>query len=96
MSPARSAGATRVFPQGYVTTSVVKSCTFVPPTQTFTVSVVQSCPFGFQLDPSTVAAQNLATGGSCAAVAGSATSVTATCNFLDGPTCRLVASCVAL
>ncbi|MDP3231688.1 MAG: hypothetical protein Q8N26_02840 [Myxococcales bacterium] len=76
----------------YTTTSATKTCAFVPPTETFTVSATNICPLGFTLG--TLSTQRSAGTGSCTVI--NQTSLSMTCNGLDGATCRIVGACNAL
>ncbi|MBM4777209.1 MAG: hypothetical protein GQE15_05835 [Archangiaceae bacterium] len=81
-----------VISDGYRTSSATKACFGVPATETFTVSSTQICPLGFTLG--TLSTVRTAGTGSCTAV--SQTSLTMTCNGLDGATCRISGACIAL
>ena len=76
----------------YTTTSATKTCFAVPPTETFTVSPTNICPLGFTLG--TLSTQRTAGNGSCTVI--NQTSMSMTCNGLDGATCRIVGACNAL
>jgi hypothetical protein len=78
-------------PAAYATTSHVQTCP--NGAQTFTLGVLNACPLGFTT-AGTYTAQRLAGLGFC--VANSEVSITQTCNFLEGTTCRVIADCVAL
>ncbi|MDP1916535.1 MAG: hypothetical protein Q8L14_09830 [Myxococcales bacterium] len=76
----------------YTTTSATKTCFAVPPTETFTVSATNICPLGFTLG--TLSTQRSAGNGSCTVI--NQTSMSMTCNGLDGATCRIVGACNAI
>ena len=76
----------------YTTTTATKTCFLVPPTQSFTVSATNICPLGFVL--SSFTAERTVGTGSCTATSNLTLSMT--CNGLDGATCRIVGTCVAL
>ncbi|MBE2250907.1 MAG: hypothetical protein IAE78_15325, partial [Myxococcus sp.] len=76
----------------YTTSSATKACAFAPPTETFTVSPTNICPLGFVLGTTTTV--RTAGAGSCAVA--SPTSITMTCIGLDGATCHISGSCLAL
>ncbi len=59
--------------------------------QNFSLTVVSFCPFGFSVGG--YSAQVLSGAGNCSAT--SSTSITQSCNFLEGTSCRVVADCVA-
>lgn len=80
-----------VLPAAYKTSSAVKTCAFVPATQSFTVSVTNICPLGFVLG--SYAANKTAGNGFCTAT--SELTLSMTCNGLDGATCNILGACLA-
>ena len=86
------ANATCIISDGYRTTSATKACFAVPATESFTVSATAVCPLGFTLG--TLSTVRTAGTGSCSAT--SQTSLSMTCNGLDGATCRISGTCNAL
>ncbi len=87
-----AAGAQCVISGGYLTTSATKSCLLMPVTEFFTVSAILVCPIGFTLG--TLSTVRTAGSGSCTAL--SQTSLSMTCNGIDGATCAVVGACNAL
>lgn len=83
------ATTTCTLPNAYATAYRSSTCPSGPVTSTLTV--VSVCPIGFSL--SGYRSNISAGGGQCAAA--SPTSITQTCNFLEGTTCRIVGDCVA-
>ncbi|MBL8954990.1 MAG: putative metal-binding motif-containing protein [Myxococcaceae bacterium] len=87
-----AAGAQCIVSAGYTTSSASKACVLVPATETFTVSTTNICPTGFVLQ-SYHANRTWGTG-TCTATGPLTLSMT--CNGLDGATCNIVGTCVAL
>ena len=86
------AGAQCVIQSGYQTTVATKGCFLVPATETFTVTPVQVCPLGFTLG--TLSTVRNSGSGFCTVV--NQTSLTITCNGIDGASCSIVGVCNAL
>ena len=75
----------------YTTNSRTQTCP--NGAQSFTLNVLTACPLGFTV-AGTHTAQRLSGMGQC--IATSETTITQTCNFLEGSVCRIVGNCVAL
>jgi hypothetical protein len=83
------ATTTCVLAGAYATASRSQTCPNGP--QSNTLIVTNFCPIGFSL--SSYSAQILSGAGNCSAI--SPTTITQSCNFLEGTNCRIVGTCTA-